>query len=203
MESNLNELTKRVRQEGIEEANQEAEKIISAARKEAESILQKARQDEQNILEKAQQDSQDLKKNMESEIQMAGKHTLNSVKQSVSGLIKAKVLDEPVAGAFKDKDFLKNIIEQIIKNWNPTDGSPADLTLLLPEADIEQLGKYFEAQSQQTLGKGLEVRFDSRMKDGFKIGPQDGSYVISFTDEDFSAFFSQFLREKVYGLLFA
>jgi V/A-type H+-transporting ATPase subunit E len=40
------------------------------------------------------------------------------------------------------------------------------------------------------------------MKSGFKVGPADGSYVISFTDEDFNNFFKAYLRPKSTELLF-
>jgi len=40
------------------------------------------------------------------------------------------------------------------------------------------------------------------MKSGFKIGPADESYLISFTDEDFTNFLKGYLRPKTSQLLF-
>jgi len=41
------------------------------------------------------------------------------------------------------------------------------------------------------------------MDKGFQIGPKDGSYKVSFTDEDFKNFFKDYLRPGLIELLFA
>ena len=40
------------------------------------------------------------------------------------------------------------------------------------------------------------------MKGGFKIGPADGSYKISFSEDDFENFFKSFLRPKTIEMLY-
>ena len=40
------------------------------------------------------------------------------------------------------------------------------------------------------------------MKSGFKVGAKDGGYYISFSDADFQALIGEYLREKLYRMLF-
>ena len=53
------------------------------------------------------------------------------------------------------------------------------------------------------FNKSVEFSFSQEVKSGFKIGPADGSYLISFTDEDFMNFLKAYLRPKTNQLLFS
>ena len=70
----------------------------------------------------------------------------------------------------------------------------------MTEKEIQQ---YFTKSVKDLLKKGLEIRFDDEVKSGFQIGPKNGSYKISFTEEDFINFFKQYLRPRLIKLLFA
>ena len=184
MENKLQELTSKIYEEGVAKANEEAEKIISDAKKEADEMRKKAKKEADRILEDAEKGAKELKKNVESEVKLSARQAISTIKQQITELVTAKAVDESVKEAFKDKEFLKKIIELTIKNWSP--GKEAyDLNLLLPSADKKILGEYFEKKEKDLLKGTLEIRFDDRMSAGFKIGPGDGSFFVSFTDEDF------------------
>ena len=46
------------------------------------------------------------------------------------------------------------------------------------------------------------VEFSPAMKQGFSLSPVDGSYKLSFTDEDFANLFKGYLRPRTAKLLF-
>ena len=54
----------------------------------------------------------------------------------------------------------------------------------------------------ELLDRGLEITFEDGVKSGFQIRPRDGSYKISFEEEDFVSFFREFLRERTRRRLF-
>ena len=60
----------------------------------------------------------------------------------------------------------------------------------------------FAAATKELLAAGVEVSYGKGVKSGFKIGPKDGGYYISFSDEDFDALLGEYLREKVSNLLY-
>ena len=64
-------------------------------------------------------------------------------------------------------------------------------------------GMYFSAKAREILDGTLAVNFDNRLAQGFRIGPADGRYVISFTDKDFETFFMDYLRPKTKELLYS
>lgn len=201
MESKLQELTSRIYNEGIEKANTEAAAILEKARQEATGILENARKEADQLLETARHETTELRKNVGNEVKMSARQSISALKQQITNLITTRLTAEPVKEVFRDKDFVKNTIETIIKNWDIKSGAP-DLVLILPREDEKKLGSWFEAKTHEVLKAKLQVEFDDKMSSGFRIGPGDKSYVLSFTDEDFENFFKNYLRPRTTKLLY-
>ncbi len=202
MEKKLQELTRKIYSEGVEKANKEAEEIKSQAKKEADEMIKKAKKESAKIIEKAEKESAEMKKNVESEIALSSKQVISAIKQKITSLVTAKAVKEPVSEAFKDEEFIKKIIEDLVKNWNPGKNESLDISVILPEKKEKEMKKYFEAKQKKLLDAGLELRFDDSIDAGFKIGPKDGSYQISFTDRDFENLFRTYLRPRTIELLY-
>ena len=202
MESKLQELTNKLYNEGVEKANEEANKIIEDAKKEAEKIKNQARQEADEIVSNAKQESEDLKKNAKSEIDLAAKQTLREVQKQITEMITMGVIREPVMESMNDTQFIKEIIETLIKNWSAQAEGQVNLAITIPENKQNELQDYLENQAAQQLNAGIQVDVSDRMKGGFSIGPADGSYKISFTEEDFENFFKSYLRPRTVEMLF-
>jgi V/A-type H+-transporting ATPase subunit E len=125
---------------------------------------------------------------------------ISAMKQQVSSLVTMNVLQPPVKETFSDKDFMKTMISVIVKGWMAKESF--DLNVILPEAEQAQMEKFFQNSLAAELNKGLGFSFSGDIKSGFKIGPSDGSYLISFTDEDFMNFLKAYLRPKTNQILF-
>ena len=52
------------------------------------------------------------------------------------------------------------------------------------------------------LKSGITASFSKKIGGGFTIGPKDGSYFISFTDETFTDLISEYLRPAAKKILF-
>jgi V/A-type H+-transporting ATPase subunit E len=202
MENKLQELTQKLYNEGVEKANAEAEKILADAKSEAEKIKQEAEKEAKKIVESAEQKSAEIKKNVDAELNLAAKQTVRTTQQKITNMIVSKVIEEPVKKSFDDEKFVKQIIETVVKNWNPQKNETIDLSVLLPEDLEKEFSKYFTAKSGKELNANLELSFSDSIKGGFKIGPADGSYKISFSEEDFENFFKSYLRPKTIEMLY-
>lgn len=202
MQKKLQELTEKIYQEGVEKANQEAEQILSDAKKQAEELLEKAKKEAAGTIEKAEKEAGDIKNNALNELQLAARQAISDVKQQIVTLIQTKTIEPETKKAFADEGFTRDIIQTIVKNWDPNSGDNVDLQVLLPESKQKAFEDYFKANAGKVLDKGIEVDFSDRIKGGFKIGPKDGGYLISFSDEDFDNFFKTYLRSRLISLLF-
>ncbi len=203
MQKKLQELTDKIYQEGVDKANKEAEKITSDAKEEAKKIIDQAKKEAESKKEKAEKEAEDLKKNTMNELQLSSRQAISDLKQEITKLIQAKAIEPETKKAFKEAEFTKDIIQTVVKNWNPKSDNMVDLKVLLPEAKQKEFESYFKDKARDILNKGLEIDFNEKIKGGFKIGPKDGSFLVSFSDEDFDHFFKLYLRPRLIEMLFA
>jgi V/A-type H+-transporting ATPase subunit E len=202
MESKLQELTERIYNEGVLKAREEADQIVSKAKQDAEKRVKDAQKEANTIIEQAEKRSDEIRKNVQSEVKLAAQQAISAIKQQIVNLITAQIVEPSVQDAFKDTEFLKKIILTAVQNWTPNQAEKADLTLFLPKQYEKDLEAFFLAQGVQLVQKGIQIQFDEDMKGGFTIGPKDGSYKVSFTDEDFANLFKLYLRPRTQAILF-
>ncbi|MFP4620945.1 MAG: V-type ATP synthase subunit E family protein [Bacteroidales bacterium] len=203
MESKLQELTNKLYNEGVEKANEEANKIVEDAKKEADKIKNEAKKEADEIVSNARKESEDLKKNAKSEIELAAKQTLREVQKQITEMITMGVIKEPVKESMDDTEFIKELIETLIKHWSSQSDEQVNLAVTIPENKQKELQDYLENKAAQQLNAGIQVEISDRMKGGFSIGPADGSYKISFSEEDFENFFKSYLRPRTVEMLFS
>jgi V/A-type H+-transporting ATPase subunit E len=202
MTKKILELTQKIYNEGVEKAKKEAEQIIANAKKEADSIINAAKNKEKDSIEQAEKQAVEIKKNADSEIRLAARQFISNLKQQITGLITTAQVEVPVKDAFKDEKFVKNIILTVIKNWNPQKPEELNISLLLPQKEEKELTDFFNNKAKELLDSGLEINFEPNIKSGFKIGPKDGSYYISFTDKDFENYFKSYLKDRTRKMIF-
>lgn len=200
MDSKIQQLTETIYNEGVEKAREEADAILKQANEEAEQIKKDAQKEANRIVEEANEKSEELKKQVDSEIKMTTNQAVSAMKQEITTLVTMKVIQPSVKELFSDTEYLKTLISEVVKGWIEKENF--DLTVIMPESNRKQLEKYFQNNLADELNKGLKVTFTKNMKSGFKIGPSDGSYIISFTDDDFTNFLKSYLRPKTSQLLF-
>ncbi len=199
MQNKLQELTEKIYQEGLEKGNEEAKTIVDNAKLEATSIVNAAKKEAEQIIADANKKAEESKKNTESEIKLSSKQAINALKQQVTDLISNTIVENATSKKF-DANFIKSTIENLLKNWSKEQVS--DLSILLPEKDEKELSEFFNKSTKDLLNKGMEINFKASVKSGFQLAPKDGSYKISFTEEDFNNFFKQYLRPKLVEILF-
>lgn len=202
MQSKLQELTEKLYKDGVSRANEDALQIIEKAKSEADEIIKNANKKAENIIEEAKKTTAEMAKNTESEIKLTSKQAISALKQTITDLLSSNIIGSNVKEPFKDTNYIKNLIEILVKNWRSGDAESNDLLLILPEAEKMNLDKYIGTKLKKLLDGEIMVDFDANLQNGFKIGPADGSYTLSFSDEDFENFFKAYLRPRTAKLLY-
>ncbi|WP_417015796.1 hypothetical protein [Alistipes sp.] len=202
MENKLQELTRKLYDEGLEKGRADADKLISDAQAQARKILDEARAQADEIVRKAHAKAEEVEKNTMTEISLAGRQALSTIKSEIASAIVAKSTAEGVKAAALDPKFLEEMLLAVARNWNGTDSGKVSLQALLPEEAREKLDAAFAKSARAQLDAGIEVGWSKEVKSGFKVGAKEGGYYISFTDADLEALLGEYLRDKVYQLLF-
>jgi len=200
MADKLQELTERIYQEGVAKSKAEADAILEEARRTAAEIVAKANEEATSLMSKATKDAEELQTKTLSDVKMAAQQAISSAKQQIADVILMRAFDEPIAKGLSDVEFLKKIIGEMVEKWQAS-GMEA-LAITLPSGIEAEMTSFFQSQGSRFMEKGLTVSFEQSMGNGFKIGPADGSFRISFTDEDFANYFKHFLRPKAIRVLY-
>jgi V/A-type H+-transporting ATPase subunit E len=92
---------------------------------------------------------------------------------------------------------MQQVMLEIAKGWAGAEG------LTIQSAAAEALGRYFEANAKDMLNKGVvKLEKINGKPTSFTIVPADGTFKVSFGEEEFAAFFKEFLRPQLIELLF-
>ncbi|WP_346854290.1 V-type ATP synthase subunit E [uncultured Draconibacterium sp.] len=202
MTDKIQEITEKIYNEGVIKAQADADRIISDARAKADEIIHLAQKTHDDIIAEAQKQADELARKTETEIQIAARQFISSLKQKVTEIITTAQIATPVKGAMSDVDFVKKIIATTLNNWHNESTADLSLKVLLPEKEEKEFSSFFDSKINEILNKGVDVSFDPRLERGFKIGPQDGSYILSFTDNDFENYFKSYFKDRTKRLLF-
>jgi V/A-type H+-transporting ATPase subunit E len=198
MDQKLQELTEKLYQEGVLKGNNEAEKIIADARVQAKEIIENAKAEAEAIIIDSEKKSAELSKNTRSELQLASGQMLSALQQEVVTLISGSIIEATVKPATDDIKYIQELILTAVQNWS----AKQDLLIAVSEKDIKSIESFFESHVKKQLDKGITINSANNIKAGFQIGPADGSYKVSFTQDDFMNFFKEFIRPKVVELLY-
>jgi V/A-type H+-transporting ATPase subunit E len=197
MSDQLQDLLQKVYDEGVAKARAEADAILEKARADAEAIMAKAGAEAEKTVADAKKKAEDLSKNTDSDLKMAAQNTLSAVKQKLTDVFLAEAFDTKLREGFSDPQFLGKLIMEIVSAWKESGGS-----ITISQSMEGKLGDAFLASLKDSAAKGLKVEFAPQMKSGFAISPADGSYKLSFTDEDFANLFKSYLRPRSNKILF-
>ena len=196
MNTKIQELTDKIYREGVEKGNEEAGRIIAEAQSQKQSMISEAEAEAKRIIAEAEKQASELKKNTEAELKLFAAQSVEALKSEVANLITGDVVSANVKAAMADKAFMQQVILTLAKSW----ASQEALTIQSSEADA--LARYFESNAKALLNQGVKIEKVAGKSTSFTILPGDASYKVTFGEEEFVAFFKDFLRPQLVEMLF-
>lgn len=196
MDKTIQDLTDKIYKEGVEKGNAEAQRIIDEAHAREQQIVGEARKEADKIVADARKQAADLKKNTQAELKLFTGQAFEALKTEIANLLTSKLSADAVTSATSDQEFMQKIILTIVQEWSKNE----ELTIRVQDA--EALRKYFEKSARALLDKGVKIEQVNGIKTAFEIVPADGSYKVSFGDEEFINYFKEFLRPQLIEMLF-
>ena len=200
MQDKLQELTDKLYNEGLSKGKAEGEAILAKANEEAGKIIDRARDEALSITDKARKEAEDLTAKVRSDLKMASEQALQATRNDIENLLVGKMAGEGVRKALSDPDYVKSIITTVAGKFDAS--QQCDLALILPESMKEELEPFVSGELSRILGKKVSAEFSRKTSGGFSIGPKDGSWFISLTEDTFKSLIGNYLRPATKKLLF-
>lgn len=196
MDTKIQELTDKIYKEGVEKGNEEAGRIIADANARKETILSAAEAEAKRIVETAKKEADELRKNTEAELKLFASQAVEALRSEVTNLITGEIASSNVKAVVSDADFMQKVVLEMAKEW------AAKESLTIQTAHADELTKYFVANAKSLLDGSVKIEKVGGKKAGFTIVPADGSYKVSFGEDEFASFFKEFLRPALVEMLF-
>ena len=200
MSNKLQELTEKLYNEGLSKGKEEGEQLLARARSEAGDIVAAARKEADEIVAAARKEADDLREKTASDVKMASAQCLQATRKDIEDLLVGAVSADSVNKSLSDPDFLKKIITTVAERFSATES--ADLALILPASLQQELEPWVAGALAKALGNTPKAEFSKKVGGGFSIGPKDGSWFVSMTDETFRELIAEYLRPMTRRLLF-
>lgn len=200
MENKLQELTDKLYKEGLSKGKEEGEALLAKAGEQAAQIVAAARKEAEAIIRNAQKEAEDFKTKVEGDVKMAASQSIQATRKDIENLLVGKMTDSQVSAALTSADFVKEVIKTVAEKFSTEEA--ADLEVVLPESLRSALEPFIAGELCSALKGGITASFSKKIAGGFNIGPKDGSYFISLTDETFKSLISEYLRPATRKILF-
>ena len=200
MSNKLQELTDKLYNEGLSKGKEEGELLLAQARVEADKIRATGKREAAQMVAEAEKTAAALKEKAESDIRMASAQSLQATRKDIEDLLVNAVISDKVSKALADKDFVKEIIRAVAEKFSSSEAT--DISLVLPASMKKDLEKWVSGELGKALGKEVKAEFSRKIQGGFTIGPKDGSWFVSLTDETFKELIAEYLRPVTRKILF-
>ncbi len=200
MENKLQELTDKLYKEGLSKGKEEGEAILAKANEKASKIIEAAQKKADEIIRNAGKEAEDFRKKVEGDVRMAAVQSVQATRKDIENLLVKGMVADKVDSALSSPDFIKEVILAVARNFNAEE--PVALEAVLPESLKSQLEPFIQGELSKALDGKVQATFSKKIAGGFSIGPKDGSYFISMTNEAFNNLISEYLRPATCKLLF-
>lgn len=200
MQNKLQELTDKLYNEGLSKGREEGEALLAKAKSQAADIVAEAEKKAAEIMTKAEKEAEAFKVKVAGDLKMAASQSVQATRKDIEDLVVFKMTGSATEKALSDEAFVKEVIKAVAEKFNAE--TAMDLNLVLPESLKSSLEPFVKNELSSILKGQVNASFSKKIAGGFTIGPKDGSYFISLTDETFKELISEYLRPATRKLLF-
>lgn len=198
MEVQLQELIDRIKKDGVEAAETEAEAILKAAKENAEKIVSDAQIQAEKILADAKSETERMTKSSEDAIRQAGRNLLISFRESVTREIML-ITGESVTAVYSSNE-LAQLIFNIVERW-ASKPDAEDIAVILNTEDLKRLEENLLAALKEKMLKGITLKANDNFDGGFRIAVNNGSAYYDYSVTSVVDMLSNYLSPKITELL--
>ncbi len=198
MEIQLQEFIDRIKKDGVEAAESQAEAILNSAKIEAEKIISDAQAQADKIISNAKTENEKIVKSGEDAIRQAGRNLLISFRESVTKETNAIVSDN--VNSVYSSEALSELIINAVEAWA---GKPEadDMSIILNSADLEKLEKALLSELKAKCLQGITLKANDNFDGGFRIAMNESGAYYDYSAEAVVDMLSSYLSPKVTALL--
>ena len=193
MDIQLQELIEKIKTDGVQSAEQQAETIVADARKRADEIAAAAKKKADDILREAKRDADQTVRAGEEALVQAGRDLILSLEKKI-----IRIFDEVVKTETSETlggKGLEEVLVALVSGW--VEKQNADVSVLHSREDFEKLEGSLKSRLAEELKKGVEIKPVASVDSGFLIEEKDGSSYYNFSAEGLAEILAEFVNPRL------
>lgn len=198
MDFQLQELIDKIKKDGVSSAEEAAAQITADAEKKAASIVEEAQKKSDDMIKNAKSEIARLEKASEDAVTQACRNMLISFRDSLVAELDG-IIQSETAKSYSP-DLMKTLIPETVKAWSKN-ADASELSVILSEKDLKSLEDELKAALKAEIAKGLEIKPDSTLSAGFRIGVNNGAAFYDYSAESVADLFSAYLNPRVAAIM--
>ncbi len=198
MDFQLQELIDKIKKDGVSSAEAAAAQITADAEKKAASIVEEAQKKSDDMIKNAKSEIARLEKASEDAVTQACRNMLISFRDSLVAELDG-IIQSETAKSYSP-DLMKTLIPETVKAWSKN-ADASELSVILSEKDLKSLEDELKAALKTEISKGLEIKPDSTLSAGFRIGVNNGAAFYDYSAESVADLFSAYLNPRVAAIM--
>jgi V/A-type H+-transporting ATPase subunit E len=215
--SGVEELIRRLREEGVAQGQAEAEKRVQDAQAQANRILKQAEDEAQALRQQARQEAETFNRAGQEALQVAFRDTVLSLKNWLLRRFSDDV-ERLVSAEMSDREFLQRLILEVagqVRERHGLDQEAGAMDILIPEeaVEVEELRRHPEelragtlshfvlARAGSLLREGVALEVTPETRPGIRIRLVDRDVEIDLTDASVAALLLQHLQPRFRAFL--
>lgn len=195
MDVKLESLIEKIKQEGVDEAEQAAAAIVEKAEQEAKALRERARQESERIVEEARGQARKFQENAEQALHQAARDVVLQLKEQITALFD-RVFKQEVGRALSP-EFVEKMILSLVTEW----AKDGQVEITVNEADKQQLEALLFTHLKAELKNAVTLRASHTVSKGFRIELKGESAYYDFTAETLSDALKAFINPSLQTLL--
>lgn len=199
-ETTVQSFVEKLRSEGVEAGQKEAERLRAEAEQEKQEILAKARAEADNIKSSAQAEADSTLENSKHELELAARDAALTLKDTLERALQA-IIVKPVQEELSRPEFLREVIKEVVTKYAEADiaGQTTVSINLSPEL-AGQMEEWAINELGQACGGAGHVDVKGALKQaGFEYTFSGGTVEVTATSvvETFGGMLSRRLRDTL------
>ncbi len=198
MAEDIKGLIEKIKRDGIEQAQQSAQKIEAQARAQADEILKKAKIEAGHLLLEARENIAREEASSRELLGQAGRDMLIELKKEIENML-ARLIAARVREALSPKETAA-IIKELISHQGKLAAADS-IQIEMKKSDLEALGKSFIAELQEKVKSEIVLKSADETTGGFIISYDGGKSHFDFTDRSLAEYIGGYLKPKLSEIL--
>jgi len=179
MTEELQSLLDRIRTEGVERAEAEAEGIVGEAQQRARQIVAEAKAEADELRRRAEDDAAASLERGEKALDQAGRDFLLTLQKRIEAILR-ETLRDTVAAALTP-DVVADMLVRLAEAYATHDMNESRVDVLLAPDDREAVAALVMQKYRELVSQGLTLRADERLAKGFKVSFVDDKLYHDFS----------------------